>query len=101
VPAAWDETRVLSGVPGQSLVIARRAGEVWYVGGINGREAAESAHVAFDFLGHAPSSQWSLTLIRDGGTEREFDSSSRTTASTGSVDVPMLPRGGFVMRLTR
>src|SRR3954469_25446207 len=36
VPTAWDETRVLSGEPGQTLVVARRSGDVWYVGGING-----------------------------------------------------------------
>src|SRR5215510_16500541 len=40
VPTAWDETRVLSGEPGQTLVIARRERDVWYVGGINGTGAA-------------------------------------------------------------
>ena len=41
VPAAWDETRALSGEPGRTVVVARRAGDVWYVGGINGQDAAE------------------------------------------------------------
>ena len=34
VPATWDETRVLHAQVGDSLVVARRKGEAWYVGGM-------------------------------------------------------------------
>jgi alpha-glucosidase len=98
VPAAWDETRVPAGEPGRSVVVARRSGDVWYVGGLNGQDAARTERVAFQFLG---SGAWRMTLVRDGNTERSFDSSSHTIDAAGSVEVPMLPRGGFVMRLTR
>src|SRR5690606_28356388 len=36
VPAAWDDTKFVAGYPGDEVVIARRKGETWYVGGING-----------------------------------------------------------------
>lgn len=36
VPAAWDETRLLDGRPGTHAVIARRRGETWWVGAIDG-----------------------------------------------------------------
>jgi hypothetical protein len=102
VPAAWDETRVLSGEPGRSVVIARRAGAVWYVGGLNGQDTAESTRVALGFLGAGSSSfSWSMTLIRDGADDRAFDSAARAVKATESVTVPMRPRGGFVMRLAR
>ena len=56
------------------------------------------AHVALDFL---RSGSWTLTLIRDGDSDRTFDSSSRGVAATDRVDVEMRPRGGFVMRIER
>jgi len=42
-----------------------------------------------------------MTLIRDGADDRAFDSAARAVKATESVTVPMRPRGGFVMRLTR
>ena len=38
LPAVWDETRLVSGYPGETAVIARRSGGIWYVAGINGTE---------------------------------------------------------------
>lgn len=32
VPATWDETRVLNGMPGEYVTIARRSGKEWFVG---------------------------------------------------------------------
>ena len=34
LPAVWDETRLVSGYPGESVVLARRSGKSWYVAGI-------------------------------------------------------------------
>lgn len=36
IPTAWDETRFIDGYPGKHVVIARRSGGNWYVGGLNG-----------------------------------------------------------------
>ena len=38
VPTVWDETRYIAGAPARSTVIARRSGDVWYVGAINAAE---------------------------------------------------------------
>lgn len=35
VPTVWDETKALKARYGEYLVVARRSGDVWYVGGIN------------------------------------------------------------------
>ena len=35
VPTLWDETRYVSGCPGESAVIARRNGRTWYVAAVN------------------------------------------------------------------
>lgn len=41
LPAAWDETRLVCGYPGEMAVIARRSGKTWYVAGINGGNPAD------------------------------------------------------------
>ena len=61
VPTVWDETVALDGKVGEYVVIARRKGDVWYIGGLTGwteREYVENAIKAgFQVLGfsdHAP-----------------------------------------------
>ena len=96
VPAAWDETRGLSGEPGQSVVIARRDGRTWYVGGLNA-DTATTVDVPLAFLG---AGSWNTTLIADGDADREFRISTRRVSSTDTLSIPIRPRGGFVIRAT-
>ena len=35
VPTTWDEVRFIDGYPGRYAIIARRAGNTWYIAGIN------------------------------------------------------------------
>lgn len=41
VPTVWDETRVLEGRPGESVAIARRSGNDWYLGAITNTEGRD------------------------------------------------------------
>lgn len=41
IPTVWDETKVIDGKISEYAVIARRSGEVWYVGGINANQPRE------------------------------------------------------------
>jgi alpha-glucosidase len=36
IPTVWEETRVLEGYPGRHATIARKSGESWFIGAING-----------------------------------------------------------------
>ncbi|MBR2235692.1 MAG: glycoside hydrolase family 97 catalytic domain-containing protein, partial [Prevotella sp.] len=38
VPTTWDEVRFIDGYPGKYAIIARRAGQKWYVAGINAQQ---------------------------------------------------------------
>ena len=97
VPSAWDETRALSGEPGKSVVVARRSGKTWYVGGLNA-ETAQKARVDLTFLG---AGEWKMMLINDGDADRSFASSTRTVIAKDVIDVSMRARGGFVMQITQ
>ncbi len=39
VPTTWDETRYVSGFPGETVVLARRNGDKWYVAAVNAVDA--------------------------------------------------------------
>lgn len=49
VPTVWDDTRHLEGEPGQHVTIARRSGNKWFVGALNGL-AARRFSIPLDFL---------------------------------------------------
>jgi len=100
VPTAWDETRVLSGEPGATLVIARRNGDVWYVGGLNGRDSATIERISLRFLADG---QWAVLLLQDGRTDREIAAPQMdvTRGPGDAVTVPLRAHGGFAMRLER
>jgi len=49
VPTVWDETRVLYASIGEYGVIARRSGNEWFIGGINGDEK-RTLDIKFSFL---------------------------------------------------
>ena len=34
-PAAWDNTKLLDGIRGRDIIIARQKGASWYIGGLN------------------------------------------------------------------
>ena len=41
VPTAWDDVEVLEAEPGDCIVVARRSGQQWFVGGMNDEDARE------------------------------------------------------------
>ena len=49
IPTTWDETRVLEGRPGQSVSIARRKGEQWFLGSIT-NTASRVVDLSLSFL---------------------------------------------------
>jgi alpha-glucosidase len=50
VPTAWDETRVLNGMPGEFVTIVRRKGREWYLGSLT-NWTARDLDVPLSFLG--------------------------------------------------
>ena len=50
LPSAWDETRLLAGYPGKYVVMARRKGERWWVGAINGTSEPRKLDMDLSFI---------------------------------------------------
>jgi alpha-glucosidase len=49
VPTVWDKTMVLYAETGKIGVIARKKGDEWFIGGINGEES-KRLNLSFSFL---------------------------------------------------
>ena len=90
LPTVWDETRYVSGYPGESAVLARRSGNTWYVAGINGKDDPQILKTNLSFIGKG-----SVQMFAD-------DASGKWQISTISKlpsQVECQPRGGFVMKI--
>lgn len=96
VPVVWDESLLLDGEPGKFCIMARRYGDVWYVGGINGTPGALSRDIDLSRLGNK---DYAVLTITDGDGPREFTSTKSTIRAAEKLRVNLLPFGGFVALL--
>ena len=95
LPAVWDETRFVSGYPGESAVIARRSGKTWYVAGINGTDEVKRVKTSLD-IKDIKSGQ---AFYDSGDKEKPWD--IRMMNARVQPDLLTLqPRGGFVWVIT-
>ena len=102
LPASWDETIVLDAKIGGHLVVARRNGDNWYVGGINGNSKRTMTLPLGLFLSGG---EWQMEMIQDNAlsalSPTMFDHSVKTVVSGSSVDVTMQAGGGFAAVFTK
>jgi hypothetical protein len=93
IPVSWDETEYIDGYPGRYVVIARRAGDAWYVAGINASN--EPREVMFKLPFADPKAG---IIVTEGDTKRSFRLGKVTLNNEKNIEVSMNPDGGFVMR---
>ncbi len=93
VPVAWDDTKLIDGYPGKKVIIARKKGNQWYIGGLNGEDKNKTLVVNFNFLG---AGNYNLKLIKDGKNAKSFSYESMRVKEGDTIKVDCLPRGGFV-----
>lgn len=98
VPNAWDDVKLLQGTPGKDVMMARRKGTAWYIGGITAENKREPRKtIKFDFLPEGV--KYKMTLITDGIHDKEFSTQYMSVDRSSSVDVRLLRRGGFAASL--
>jgi hypothetical protein len=93
LPRSWDDSRLVDGFPGKYAVVARRAGDTWYIAGINATGADKALTLDLSFAGGKQG-----TIIADGNEgERSF--SQRSIPAGKKAAVTIKPHGGFVMTI--
>ncbi|SFQ30094.1 NPCBM-associated, NEW3 domain of alpha-galactosidase [Amycolatopsis arida] len=98
LPTAWDETRLVDGMPGESATVARRAGRDWFVGAIRAGQPAD-LRIPLDFL--EPGRRYVADIVRDTpGTGLDDLEVERRTVEAGTrLTVPAAEHGGAVVLL--
>lgn len=100
LPRSWDDSRLLDGYPGQYVVMARRAGQHWYIAGINAGDSARTVRLDLSFAGQRHGS-----IITDGAgagagagaAGRSFE--QRPISNDKQVEITIEPHGGFLIQL--
>lgn len=95
LPVAWDDTKLLAGYPGEEVILARRKGNVWYIGGINGTNETKTLHISLDKI--AVNSK-KISIFKDGIDDKHFAIEENIPLANVKSDLTIecLPRGGFV-----
>lgn len=95
VPVTWDETRYLAGLPGKFVIIGRRKGNQWYIGGINGQGTAQD--VTFDIP--VSKNLSSINIITDGQQSDTFTTKA-VEVKRKNIKLTIEAKGGFVTNIT-
>lgn len=94
IPAVWDETIVLSmSEPGKIAGFARRSGQSWFVGILNGSQAT-TVDLPLGFL--AGGSWQSIRLGDVPGKADAWDRQEGAVSATDTIKVQLSSRGGYV-----
>lgn len=99
VPTTWDDTRVPVARIGEYVVVARRSGNDWYLGGMTDWTPRDLT-VDLSFL---PPGQFTLTAWEDGANAARTGSDYRKTTTTvdnkTKLTLRLAPGGGYAARI--
>ena len=98
-PAVWDETRVISGRPGEYIAIARRHGREWFVGTITGSEPRE-IDLPMEFLGRGDFTADIYSDAPDAAQNpKHAQIEQKPVNASMLLHVKLAPSGGQAMRI--
>lgn len=99
VPTTWDETRVVAAQPGEYVVIARKKGHDWYMGGITNHNCRDIS-TKLDFL---PEGEFTAEIYNDApDVEINANHLTKTIQKVNRktiIQLPMAAGGGLAMYL--
>ncbi len=100
IPTEWDNTKVLKAKVGEYLIIARKRGNNWYIGGMTNEKAREFT-IDFSFLDNK---EYTADIIKDGiNVDKyagDYKKETRTISKKGNLKITLAPSGGWVAILT-
>jgi len=100
MPTVWDDTKVVNGKIGAYATVARRSGDVWFVGSINALER-RTLNIPLTFL--TPGRPYTAQLYSDGapdGSDRtKVTCATREVSAVDTIAADMAENGGHAIRL--
>jgi len=98
VPVVFDETHYISGEPGESIVLASRKGDDWYLAGINSQKERKEMIINLPFV---EKGNYMINLITDGLANKSFTNKRTNFKSGNQINLTISGYGGFVARLNK
>lgn len=95
IPSAWDEIRYIEGMPATHIVIARRKGDDWYIGGMT--DEARTVNIQLSFL---DKEKIYGALIFSDDTHTSMTRETKQIKVGDNLSFNLLGRGGFALRLS-
>ena len=95
LPNTWDDVKFIDGYPGKLFVVARKAGNKWYIAGINGENIEKEIALDINFLKNKKG-ELIISGIADND-EPAFDIKSILIPASGKLNVTLKANDGFVM----
>jgi alpha-glucosidase len=95
VPVTWDETKFVAGEAGEYVVLARRGGMNWYLGGIT-NWAPRDLKLPLEFLGEGEFTARVYTdTSRDGKNPNQLRIETVDLSAKQTLDLTVASGGGF------
>jgi alpha-glucosidase len=102
VPTTWDETRVLAAEAGKYIVVAKRKGYEWFLGGMNGELQSRELTLSLDFLGKGT---YRLQQFADGPNANyqamDYDIAESSVTASTQITLTMARNGGWAGKLSK
>ena len=99
VPTTWDETKVINGVVGDYITIARKSGKTWFVGCMTD-SSARTLDIPLTFLDNG---KYTAVIYQDPPEADDYPDRlqklEKTVTAKDSISAKLASGGGFVMVL--
>lgn len=101
IPVTWEDMKVLYADAGNAVIIARKHGEKWYIGGITNWDPFQK-EVSLDFLG---AGNYEAAILSDGINANRFGEDYQINTmpvnATSTITINMAPGGGFTAVISK
>lgn len=97
LPSSWDESKLIDGYPGSSVIRARRKGENWYLGAMTKLEASYT--VPLDFLDKGDTYYAYIYKDNEAGTDLEV--STQLVNSDTVLQLDLQKAGGCAIKFSK
>jgi alpha-glucosidase len=101
IPVVWDETIVLEAEVSEYIVLTRRRGETWFLGGLTNWTPREF-ELDLSFLGHGI---YSAEIMKDGINAhrhaQDYKKTKKEVTAESTLNIKMAPGGGWAAVLSK
>ena len=97
VPTTWDDSKLIEGYPGESVIRARKKGDNWYLGAMT--LDAKTYNVPLTFLDSGQT--YHAYIYKDNAAGDNIEVTSQDVTSATVLPIPLLANGGCSVKFTK